>query len=276
MPVPLRNSRAKRGLTPLFFGRDACWRRFHARLPPSCAQLPGLGINPDSISFKNTTMDSDKSICVREDVGEARNIVIVDVASRMVRHKKPMAAESAIMNPVSGFPGCGVPPPWRHGPVQPPYGCNRFAVPPDSRRRAAGPFSARAPAPASHCPLCVSWQDGATIAVRAGAQMQVFNLDLGKKLKSHKLDDGKSVQYWCWISANTIAIVTEAEVFHWSVDGTCPRCRLSPGGLAVNPPAFPLVLPLQVTRPLSRCSIAMPHWKARRSSVTPRLRTAAG
>jgi hypothetical protein len=64
------------------------------------SQLPSLGVNPDSISFRNTTIDSDKTICIREDVGEARNIVIVDVASRMIRHKKPMAAEAAIMNPV--------------------------------------------------------------------------------------------------------------------------------------------------------------------------------
>lgn len=63
-------------------------------------QLPGLGISPDSINFRNTTMDSDKTICVREDVGEARNIVIVDIMSRMIKHKKPMAAEAAIMNAV--------------------------------------------------------------------------------------------------------------------------------------------------------------------------------
>ncbi len=65
-----------------------------------CAQLPSLGINPDSINFRNTTMDSDKTICIREDVGEARNIVIVDVMARMIKHKKPMAAEAAIMNAV--------------------------------------------------------------------------------------------------------------------------------------------------------------------------------
>ncbi len=63
-------------------------------------QLPGLGINPDSINFRNTTMDSDKTICIREDVGDARNIVIVDVATRVIKHKKPMAAEAAIMNAV--------------------------------------------------------------------------------------------------------------------------------------------------------------------------------
>ncbi len=73
---------------------------------PRLAQLPALGINPDIISFRNTTIDSDKTICVREDVGEARNIVIVDVASRTIRHKKPMAAEAAIMNPVRSSGPC--------------------------------------------------------------------------------------------------------------------------------------------------------------------------
>jgi len=122
--------------------------------------LPSLGVNPDSISFRNTTIDSDKAICIREDVGEARNIVIVDVAGRVIRHKKPMAAEAAIMNP-----------------------------------------------------------DGNTIAVRAGQAMQIFNLELSKKVKSHKMDDAKPVQFWCWVSLNTIAIVTDTEVFHWSIDG---------------------------------------------------------
>ncbi len=68
-------------------------------------------------------------------------------------------------------------------------------------------------------------QDGNTIAVRAGQAMQIFNLELGKKVKSHKMDDAKPVQFWCWISLNTIAVVTDTEVFHWSIDGACGQLQ---------------------------------------------------
>jgi hypothetical protein len=68
---------------------------------------------------------------------------------------------------------------------------------------------------------CCDAQDGNTIAVRAAGQLQIFNLELGKKVKSHKMPDDKVVQYWTWISPNTIGVVTDTEVFHWSIDGAC-------------------------------------------------------
>lgn len=183
------------------------------RPPPPRAQLPALGINPDSISFRNTTIDSDKAICIREDVGEARNIVIVDLPSRAIRHKKPMAAEAAIMNPVrlvsARAPGCV---------------CALVAA----CRSVSGSPCGLLPPPASTHRARVCAQDGNTIAVRAGQAMQIFNLELSKKIKSHKMDDSKPVQFWCWISLNTVAIVTDTEVFHWSVDGTwgAPAARV--------------------------------------------------
>jgi hypothetical protein len=97
-------------------------------------QLPALGINSDSINFRNTTMDSDKTICIREDVGEARNIVIVDIMSRMIKHKKPMAAEAAIMNAVRALGRRSPPPP--HSLSPPPPLTMLFLLVPDAYMRA--------------------------------------------------------------------------------------------------------------------------------------------
>lgn len=58
------------------------------------------GINPTSINFKSVTMESDKFVCVRDTSGDQNSIVIVDLSNKTnARHK--IAADSAIMNPVS-------------------------------------------------------------------------------------------------------------------------------------------------------------------------------
>lgn len=58
------------------------------------------GVNPASINFKSVTMESDKFVCVRDSTGDQNSIVIVDLAQKSnARHK--IAAESAIMNPIS-------------------------------------------------------------------------------------------------------------------------------------------------------------------------------
>jgi hypothetical protein len=61
-------------------------------------QLTSLGINPSMISFTNVTMESEKFICVRE-TGTANAVVIVDVASPSQPLKRPITADSALMNP---------------------------------------------------------------------------------------------------------------------------------------------------------------------------------
>ena len=37
------------------------------------------------------------------------------------------------------------------------------------------------------------------------------------KMKAHAMPD--DVIFWKWISLNTIALVTETSVFHWSMEG---------------------------------------------------------
>jgi len=54
------------------------------------------------------------------------------------------------------------------------------------------------------------------IALRVGDNLQIYNLEMKTKMKSTQLSP---VVFWKWLDAKTIAIVTETEVYHWSMDG---------------------------------------------------------
>jgi len=56
------------------------------------------------------------------------------------------------------------------------------------------------------------------LALRAGQQIQVYNIELKTKMKQTVMTD--AVVYWKWISAGTMALVTASAVFHWSMDGS--------------------------------------------------------
>ena len=64
-------------------------------------QLTNVGINQASVSFNTLTMESDKFICVREKVGETSQVVIIDMADPTNPIRRPISADSAIMNPAS-------------------------------------------------------------------------------------------------------------------------------------------------------------------------------
>uniref|UniRef100_A0A667HBR1 Clathrin heavy chain n=1 Tax=Lynx canadensis TaxID=61383 RepID=A0A667HBR1_LYNCA len=121
-------------------------------------QLQNLGINPANIGFSTLTMESDKFICVREKVGEQAQVVIVDVSDPMAPIRRPISAESAIMNPASKV-----------------------------------------------------------IALKAGKTLQIFNIEMKSKMKSHTM--AEEVIFWKWVSVNTVALVTETTVYHWSMEG---------------------------------------------------------
>lgn len=55
------------------------------------------------------------------------------------------------------------------------------------------------------------------IALKAGRQLQIFNLDAKAKLKAHVMHE--EVVFWKWVSTKTIGLVTEAAVYHWSLEG---------------------------------------------------------
>lgn len=64
-------------------------------------QLTNVGINQASVSFNTLTMESDKFICVREKAGEQAQVVIIDLADPTNPIRRPISADSAIMNPAS-------------------------------------------------------------------------------------------------------------------------------------------------------------------------------
>ncbi|KAI8915232.1 hypothetical protein DFJ77DRAFT_461771 [Powellomyces hirtus] len=121
-------------------------------------QLLSLGINAANIGFNTLTMESDKFICVRDKIGEQNQVVIVDMndVSNVIR--RPITADSAIMNPATKV-----------------------------------------------------------IALKAGKQLQIFNLEMKSKVKSHNMTD--DVVFWKWVSVSTLGIVTETTVYHWSMEG---------------------------------------------------------
>jgi hypothetical protein len=66
-------------------------------------QLPSMGVDANSIKFGSCTMESDKFITVCEAAapGGQTNVVMIDLAAGNTITRRPMAAEAAIMNPVS-------------------------------------------------------------------------------------------------------------------------------------------------------------------------------
>lgn len=61
-------------------------------------QLTALGIQPTSISFQTLTLESDAWICVRE-TGDTPQVVIVNLNDAGDVVRRPITADSAIMNP---------------------------------------------------------------------------------------------------------------------------------------------------------------------------------
>ena len=136
------------------------FRLFTSRL---LTQLTSAGINAANISFTNLTMESEKFICVRE-TGAANAVVIVDMsAPNNPPMKRPITADSALMNPVSKV----------------------IAL----KAAVAG-----------------STQD----------HLQIFNIEMKSKMKSHQMPE--QVVYWRWISPSLIGIVTASAVYHWSME----------------------------------------------------------
>ncbi|CAA6654735.1 unnamed protein product [Spirodela intermedia] len=62
--------------------------------------LTSLGINPQFVTFTHVTMESDKYICVRE-TSPQNSVVIIDMQMPMQPLRRPITADSALMNPGS-------------------------------------------------------------------------------------------------------------------------------------------------------------------------------
>ncbi|KAL5997905.1 hypothetical protein ACLOJK_008839 [Asimina triloba] len=62
--------------------------------------LIGSGVNPQFVTFTHVTMESDKYICVRE-TSPQNSIVIIDMNMPIEPLRRPITADSALMNPNS-------------------------------------------------------------------------------------------------------------------------------------------------------------------------------
>ncbi|MGH0184590.1 UNVERIFIED_CONTAM: hypothetical protein FKN15_015546 [Acipenser sinensis] len=120
--------------------------------------MQNLGVNPANIGFSYLTMESDKFICIREKVGDQAQVVIIDMSDPTNPIRRPISADSAIMNPTSKV-----------------------------------------------------------IALKAAKTLQIFNIEMKSKMKAHTMTE--EVLFWKWISVNTVALVTETAVYHWSMEG---------------------------------------------------------
>nr|XP_010793735.1 PREDICTED: uncharacterized protein LOC104966249 [Notothenia coriiceps] len=47
--------------------------------------------------------------------------------------------------------------------------------------------------------------------------LQIFNIEMKSKVKAHTMTE--EVMFWKWISVNTVALVTDTAVYHWSMEG---------------------------------------------------------
>lgn len=55
------------------------------------------------------------------------------------------------------------------------------------------------------------------IALKASKMLQIFNIEMKSKMKAYNMPE--ECLFWKWISVNTIGIVTEQAVYHWSMEG---------------------------------------------------------
>lgn len=65
--------------------------------------------------------------------------------------------------------------------------------------------------------ICVPVHYPATLIFAAAKTLQIFNIEMKSKMKAHTMTD--DVTFWKWISLNTVALVTDNAVYHWSMEG---------------------------------------------------------
>lgn len=54
--------------------------------------------------------------------------------------------------------------------------------------------------------------------------LQIINIEMKSKMKAHTMTE--KVVFWKWISVNTVALVTETAVYHWSMEGDCQPTKM--------------------------------------------------
>jgi clathrin heavy chain len=121
-------------------------------------------------------MESDKFICVREKVNDTAFVIIIDMADANNPIKRPITADSAIMNPTSKVIAL--------------KGKTKDLILPN---KIFFFFSL------------------------AGKTLQIFNIELRSRMKTYNMTE--DCIFWKWVNVNTIGIVTETSVYHWTMEG---------------------------------------------------------
>ncbi|KAI0924037.1 hypothetical protein AcV5_009400 [Taiwanofungus camphoratus] len=63
------------------------------------------------------------------------------------------------------------------------------------------------------------------LALKAGRTLQIFNIEIKQKVKSHV--NNEDVVFWKWISDTTLGMVTDTGVYHWTIsDATSPPQKI--------------------------------------------------
>jgi len=57
----------------------------------------------------------------------------------------------------------------------------------------------------------------------AAKTLQIFNIEMKSKVKAHTMTE--DVQFWKWITVNTVALATDTAVYHWSMEGLTTMCH---------------------------------------------------
>ena len=60
-----------------------------------------MGVNAASIGFSTLTLESERFICVREQVNGTNQVVIIDLANNNEMMRRPITADSVIMHPTT-------------------------------------------------------------------------------------------------------------------------------------------------------------------------------
>ena len=64
----------------------------------------------------------------------------------------------------------------------------------------------------------------ATVQGTTQDHLQIFNIELKSKMKSHQMPE--SVVFWRWLSPTMLGIVTNTAVYHWSVEGDAAPAKI--------------------------------------------------
>jgi len=59
--------------------------------------------------------------------------------------------------------------------------------------------------------------DQPILTLKAGNQLQIYNIELKRKIK--ETTTSEPIVFWKWVSASTLALVTATAVLHWAMDG---------------------------------------------------------